>query len=357
MNVHMTDDLLDRLSGVLLEKDVPDLEDIRARFIIILDDFKVEPKETALAVWTEGKNEWFLQKFLLAKAVAGLSKNTLNDYRKEISKALEAMGKDADAVTSEDVQVYLARTMQRASKRYAENARLDLSSFFGWLHREELISKNPMYRVEKIKVQKQKKPAFTEMDVELIRAACRTNRERAIVEMLLSTGCRVSELVSVRIDDIDGDSINILGKGDKYRNVYLNAKASLALRLYLEERKDPNPYLFPRCAATPADKDGLWKLVASKQAEWYKDPRLVEETGTPDKSVIETIVRQLGKRAGVEKCHPHRFRRTCATFALRRGMPIEQVSKMLGHANIATTQVYLDLSEEELAQAHRKYVV
>ena len=97
--------------------------------------------------------------------------------------------------------------------------------------------------------------------------------------------------------------------------------------------------------------------MRSLRAEWYKDPELVDETGVPDKGVIEAIVRKLGARAGVEKVHPHRFRRTCATFALRRGMPIEQVSKMLGHANIATTQVYLDLSEEELAQAHRKYVV
>lgn len=357
MSEQLADSLMDRLIFVLMEQDVPNLDDIRSRYTIILNDYQVEQKETALAVWTEGKNEWFLKKFLLAKAVAGLSKNTLNDYRKEITKALESMGKDADAVTSEDVQVYLARIMQRASKRYAENARLDLSSFFGWLHREELIPKNPMNRVEKIKVQKQKKPAFSEMDVELIRTACRTNRERAIVELLLSTGCRVSELISIRIDDIDGDIINILGKGDKYRNIYLNARASLALRLYLGERRDGNPFLFPRCAVTPADKDRRWSLVASERAEWYKHPQLVDVTGTPDKSVIESIVRSIGKRAGVEKCHPHRFRRTCATFALRRGMPIEQVSKMLGHANIATTQVYLDLSEEELAQAHKKYVV
>ena len=357
MNVHMTDDLLDRLSGVLLEKDVPDLEDIRARFIIILDDYRVEQKETALAVWTEGKNEWFLKKFLLAKAVAGLSKKTLNCYDKAIRMALEEIGKDADTVTAEDIQVLLARIMQRASKQYAENVRLDLSSFFGWLHREELIPKNPMMRVEKIKVQKKKKPAFTEYEVELIRNACQSNRERAMVELLLSTGCRVSELVSIRIDDIQTDAINILGKGDKYRNVYLNAKASLALQLYLGERGDTSPWLFPRSATFPGDTDDKSRKMRSLRAEWYKDPELVDETGVPDKGVIEAIVRKLGARAGVEKVHPHRFRRTCATFALRRGMPIEQVSKMLGHANIATTQVYLDLSEEELAQAHRKYVV
>ena len=269
---------------------------------------------------------------------------------------MDVIGKDADAVTATDIQVLLATIMQRTSKSYADNVRRDLSSFYSWLTREELIPKNPMLKIDKIKFQKKKKLAFTEYEVELIRNACKNNHERAIIEMLLSTGCRVSELISIRTDDINKDTINILGKGEKYRNIYLNAKAQLAIMQYISERNDSNPYLFPKSAVNTF-ADPQMSKVRKVLGDWYKYPDLVSTDGIRDKGSVEHTIRNIGKRAGVENCHPHRFRRTCATFALRRGMPIEQVSKMLGHANIATTQIYLDLSEEELAQLHRKYVV
>ena len=352
--------LLDRLMFILMQNDIPNMQDMRSQFALVLNDYKINPKETALVVYTGGKNEFFLKKFILAKAVAGCAKSTLRAYECEIRRALIAIGKDADAVTSEDIQISLAQIMMRNSKSYADTARRYLSSFFSFLAREELCPKNPMNRVGKIKFTEKKKIAFSELEVEIIRNKCQNGRERAIIEMLFSTGCRISELSSIRIDDLEEGrtpKINILGKGGKYRIVYLNAKASLAVHDYLAERKDTNPFLFPRCAVKLSEKSEKGDKMRSKRDMWYKYPDLVAADGASTKDSIAGIVRGIGKRAGVEDCHPHRFRRTCATFALRRGMPIEQVSRMLGHANIATTQIYLDLSEEELAQAHKKYVV
>lgn len=345
---------------ILMQNDIPNLQEIKTRFMMVLNDFQISPKETALVVCTEGKNEYFIKKFLLSKAVAGCAKSTLRNYGNEVRRALQAMGKDADTITNEDIQMHLANVMMRSSKCYADNVRRDLSAFYGYLTREELIAKNPMAKVEKIKVVKKKKDAFSELEVELIRNACNTNRERAIIELLMSTGCRVSELASIRRDDVEEGSppkANILGKGGKYRYVFLNAKAIVAVHNYLAERSDSNPYLFPKCSTHPGDTSEKKAKMQAVLADWYKYPELVTPNEPVDKSPIEATLRKIGKRAGVEKVHPHRFRRTCATFALRRGMPIEQVSRMLGHANIATTQIYLDLSDDELAQAHKKYVV
>ena len=176
-----------------------------------------------------------------------------------------------------------------------------------------------------------------------------------MVEILLSTGCRVNELANMKVTDIEDDQITVLGKGNKYRTVYLNAKGVMALHKYLAERSDTNPYVFPKGKTVAG---GIYaKMTHNAKHDFYKNPELLEPDTHMDKSSIGATIRNIGHRAGVEKVHPHRFRRTCATFALHRGMPIEQVSKMLGHEQISTTQIYLDLSREDLAAAHRKYVV
>jgi site-specific recombinase XerD len=194
------------------------------------------------------------------------------------------------------------------------------------------------------------------MDVEKIRLACRTERETMIVEVMLSTWCRISELCNIELDEIENDRILVHGKGDKDRIVYLNAKAQMAVQKYLEKRSDKNPYLLPRSAAagnvTSFQVDGRRATMAN----WYEYPELVDASRPTDKGTIESIVRNIGKRAGVRNTHPHRFRRTGATMAMRTGMPIMTVSKLLGHANIAVTQVYLDISDETLENEHGKYV-
>ena len=210
-----------------------------------------------------------------------------------------------------------------------------------------------MAKVDMVKVQQKKKKAFEEIDIERLRDACRTEREKALVELLLSTWCRVSEVAQIRIDEINDGEILIHGKGQKDRVVYLNAKSKLALEKYLAQRKDLNPYLFARAKYAANDQE---RGKMRGNSYWYKDTKLVAEDGHMDSSTIETIIRKLGKRANVKNTHPHRFRRTGATYALRQGMPLTTVSKLLGHANISVTQIYLDISDAELEEAHRKYV-
>lgn len=173
------------------------------------------------------------------------------------------------------------------------------------------------------------------------------------MEMLLSTGCRAAELVSIKIADMDEDKVSILGKGGKWRTVYINAKAFVAIKNYLADRKDTNPYLFPREINT---KDRTMISNFSRK-DWFKDPRLVTKADHFGRDSVNNMVRTIGKRAGVKGVHTHRFRRTCATQALRHGMPIELVSMMLGHEQISTTQIYLDIRDDDLQAAHRKYVV
>lgn len=333
-----------------------DVAEAQRSLNIILYDYKIEPKEKALVVYTEGKNEVCIKKFALAKAIAGCSKRTVEQYTTTIKRFCDSIGKDADTVTSEDIQAYFAqRLVDGVSKSYVDTIRRYLSSFFAYLTKEELISKNPMTKVDKIKYHVEKETAFSDFDVENIRAACRNAREKALVELLLSTGCRASETVSIKITDIDEDKITVFGKGGKYRTVYLNAKCIVALRTYLGERKDRNPYLFAGGISMNADLK-LNKKRKSVKSNWYLYPDLVDPKKHLDHESVNNCVKSIGKRAGVENVHTHRFRRTCATMALRRGMPIELVSKMLGHEQLATTQIYLDLREEDLKRAHEKLV-
>lgn len=346
--------LYNRILYALMEKGV-EVSEIGGKLRMILADYRIEAKEEALTVWTEGKNEYLIKRFLLAKAVSGCTLHTLQGYGSYLRRTLTQIGKDADTLTALDIQAYLAAVIQRSSKTNADNIRRVLSSFFGWLHREEILPKNPMSKVDSIKIRKPKKKAFTDIECELLRNGCRTARERAIVEVLFSTGCRVSELVSIRRDALDGKAVTIIGKGEKERKVYLNAKACVAIQNYEAERKDANPFLFPRMADACRDGENMAKTSRVRE-NWYKYVKMVDQTRHADKGSIEGIVRGIGKRAGVENVYPHRFRRTCATSALNHGMPIEQVSKMLGHEQLSTTQIYLDLGEHGLEIAHERYV-
>ena len=200
--------------------------------------------------------------------------------------------------------------------------------------------KNPIAKIDCIKTERCQKEALAEEEIEKLRFAAAkgfktrqkydfAERNVLIVELLLSTGVRVSELVKIKLNEIRDKRILVHGKGRKDRYVYMSVKAQFALERYLPKRKDlESPYLFPG-----------------------------DENGHIGKCTVSSITRKIARTAGVERANPHKFRRTCATMALRRGMPIEQVSKMLGHEQISTTQIYLDLSEEDLAYAHSKYVV
>ena len=333
-------------------------EDIKAQVTIILSNYDVKKRETELAILNENKNEKYVALFLASKAAGGRTERTLKAYRNYLTRIFDTIGKDADLITSDDIKLYLAKRLRidKCTKVSVDNERRSLSTFYGWMLKNEHIAKDPMNKVETMKYSKPKKYAFSDFEVELLRGACRTERETMIVEVLLSTWARVSELVGIRISEIKDDKLIVHGKGEKDRTVFLNAKAQLAIKRYLEKRKDTNPYLLPKAKDAGNVVSFSKGKKRSRQSNWYESPELVDSNEHSDKGTVESIVRNLGQRAGVENVYPHRFRRTGATFAVKAGMPYMTVSKLLGHANIAVTQVYLDISDEDLENEHGKYV-
>lgn len=357
MRAQLKNDLINAIMPYIQHSD---LEDVRMRLTMVLGEYEVTKASRELAVWEGDKNDQMIKRFLAAKIAQGCTPRTIDHYRREINRMHERIGKTYDEVTADDIRLYLAVRVHKdkVSKVTAKNEKLANSTFYTWLQKEEILLRNPMSKVGTIKAVKRKQKAFSQMEVEKIRSACRSNREKAIIEVLLSTWCRVSELVNIKISDIDDNQVKVLGKGEKERIVYLNAKAMLAISQYLCERNDTNGFLFPRAKYTSLASAYTNKATIKdyKSCKWYMNPELVNEDGHTDKASMEEIVRNMGKRAGVKKTHPHRFRRTGATAALRAGMPLLTVSKLLGHESVATTQMYLDISDKELEQTHEKYV-
>lgn len=307
-------------------------EKLKNKIVLILSDYEITRKSTELVAYNYADyNAMIMNKFLISKTVKGLTSKTLNLYKFRIEYALSKIQKPINEITSDDLIVYFAQRqlIDKTSSATAINEWRVLSGFFGWMYKEEIIPKNPMFKVEKPKERKQKKKAFTSMECELLRDSCTNLRDKAIIEVLLSTWCRVSEIVQMNISDIRGDEITVVGKGEKERVVYLNSKAILAIKNYLNSRTDNNDALF-----------------VSRYAPYER----VNVRG------IEDLIKKIGKKAGVQDAHPHKFRRTGATMALRSGMPIEKVSYLLGHESIDTTQIYLDINEYEVKQSHQKYV-
>lgn len=321
-----------------------DIDKLKNQIIIVLDNYEIREKEKSLIIYEGKESEFLLKKFLVTKKVQGCTDRTLKMYKDSISKILKVLNKPIREVTSDDIVLYLANRAikDNVSKTTQDNELRFLRTFFSFLVMEDYIIKNPCLKIKAIKAPKKKKKAFKEIEIEKLRLACKNTKEKALIELLLSTGCRAAETVSIKITDIENDRITILGKGQKERVVYLNAKAQIAIQMYLKDRTDNNPWLFP-------------KIIGKGNPDW----RLAKDVSDSEPTNLDYpnyAVNKIGKRVGV-RAHTHKFRRTCATLALRRGMPLLQVSKMLGHADVATTQIYLDISEEELEQAHRKYVV
>ena len=327
----------------MFTKFFPDIDTTTARNVITvsLEPYDITKRTTAVSVYEGDPIENVLKAFIVSKKVNGASDRTLKYYGFIIRKFFDRVQKRTDEITTNDIRVYFAKREidDRVTATTRNNERRVLCSFFQWATDEELIHKNPMRKISKIKGRKEQKKAFDALELEKIRNGCKTEKETAIIEILISTGCRVSELCGITVDEINGDSVTVHGKGNKDRTCYLTAKAQLAINAYMstdfyqKRIKLGSPYLFPR--------------------ENISDGEYFKQMAT---NSVQHITKRIGEETGVEKCHPHRFRRTCATMALNRGMPIEQVSQMLGHESIATTQVYLDLTEESLKNAHKKYV-
>ena len=334
-----------------------DMQQLKNTLYMVLNPYEITSRSTEIAVVDENQNKELLKQFIIAMKVSGRTVRTLQQYKETIGRSLQMIGKTATEIRTEDIRMYIAIRMSRdqLSVCTISNEIRYLKSFFQWMQMEEIIYQNPMLKIEKIKGPKIRKEALTDMEVEKLRKAVRDEREQVILEVLLSTGCRVAELVQIQKSDIQGERILVHGKGQKDRFVYLNAKAMLAIENYLAKRNDKNLYLLPK-GHRLTDTKKVNSTSSPRDYRWWEDAKLITD-GSMGAGSVEGIMRKLASRAGVAKANPHKLRRTCATMALRRGMPIEQVSKMLGHEELTTTQIYLDLSEDELAQAHKKYVI
>lgn len=334
------EDIIERLTIKLLKDfDNAQIDKIKAHLQVILYDYEITQKQTAVTVYTGNYDEQLIKKFLATKLVQGCSQKTIKMYEQALWYFKTKIKKNLVDISADDILYYFAvrNTIDNVSAVTQDNELRVLRTFYNFLTCEEIVSRNPTLKIKKIKGTKKVKNAFTEEELERIRDACRNRnglnvKHLALVELLISTGCRASEASNIQLGDIDGDRIKILGKGNKERWVYINARAKIALENYLKVRKSNSPYLFIG-----------ENIVTHEQTEKFGP------------ETVNGIVKQIAKRAGVENAHAHKFRRTAATLALRRGMPIELVSKMLGHEQIGTTQIYLELTDEDLANAHRKY--
>ena len=345
-------ELYEKIMMMLLNNGV-NTDHIKHKLYMILDEFEISQRTTEITLLKKDRNDYLLKKFIISKTVKGCTERTIYYYGKTVKSVLEKIGKTVDDITADDIRLYLALRQARdgVTETTADNELRCLRSFFAYLRLEEILEKDVTEKIPRIKAEKKIRKAFTDMEIESIRKFAKDEREKAIIEILLSTGCRVSELVQIKMEDIENDTIVVHGKGKKDRKCYLNAKAIICLHDYMNLRNDINPYLFPK--GVPITENNRHDLYKSK---WWTCKDLVQE-GHVDKSSIEAIVRRIGARAGITECHPHKFRRTCATSALKRGMPIEQVSKMLGHEQIGTTMIYLSITDEELYNSHKKYVI
>lgn len=275
----------------------------------------------------------FVELFLSAKRIEGCSEKSLKYYKATINKMLYKLNKDVKRINTEDVRTYLTQYQERkkASKVTIDNIRRILSSFFSWLEDEDYILKSPVRRIHKIKTRTNIKETYSDEALEMMRDNCKEVRDLAIIDMLASTGMRVGEMVLLNRNDIDFNEREciVFGKGSKERVVYFDAGTKIHLQNYLESRKDNNQALF----------------VSLKSP--YKRLKI---------GGIESRLREFGRSLGLQKVHPHKFRRTLATMAIDKGMPIEQLQQLLGHRKIDTTLQYAMVKQSNVKIAHRKYI-
>ena len=278
-------------------------------------------------------NTNILNKFISSKEIEGCSNRTLNYDKDNINKMFDAVNLPVNEITTEILRNYLAdyKSNSSAGMVTIDNIRRTLSSFFAWLENEDYIVKSPVRRIHKVKTTRKVKETLTDENLEKLRDTCSNVRDLAILELLISTGMRVGEITRLNISDMNFQerSCIVLGKGNSEREVYFSAKSKMYIEKYLETRTDDNEALFVSLIK-PYNRLGI--------------------------SGIEILIRNLGKEANINKVHPHKFRRTMATMAIDKGMPIEQVQKLLGHIKIDTTMEYAIVNQNNVKNSHRKYI-
>ena len=322
--------VLDGMRTVLTENQLEMLTDVTRK---ALSECEITPKATEEEQRNK-ENAELLGAFISSKKVEGCSDKTINYYKSSIEKLIVTVKKNVCDISTNDIRCYLAEQQEQRglSKVTIDNLRRVYSSFFSWLEDEDYITKSPVRRIHKVRTDALVKEVLTDENIEVLRDSCHELRDIAMIDLLLSTGMRVGELVRINREDIDLHERQcvVFGKGNKEREVYFNARAKIHLKKYLEQRTDDNPALFVSL------KSPYNRLTING---------------------VEVRLRKLGAQANIAtKVHPHKFRRTLATMAIDKGMPIEQVQKMLGHVKIDTTMHYAMVNQANVKIAHRKFI-
>lgn len=295
-----------------------------------LCEYEVSKAETSLVSY-EGINEAVLKRFCACLIISGKSEKTIAQYKRTATKLYAVVQKNYTDMTVYDIRLFLAVEKQRGiSNRTLENVRANLSAFFQWMTNEEMIQKNPCALVQPIKYTDKIRKPFPPVELDALRFACKTERERAMIELLLSSGIRVSELTALKVSDINFDTKSLYvrcGKGGKSRTTYISDLAKTHLLTYLLSRKDVGDYLFYSKKKEPLNNGG-----------------------------VRFILNTIAERANVENVHPHRFRRTFATTLAGRGMDIQEIRKLLGHSRIDTTLEYVYTSDEQVHKSYERFI-
>lgn len=327
----MIDNLINEIEQAMLPiLDNGQLSQLRKVLEFTFRNISVTEKESMNA---ESSNQVLVENFVAAKKVEGCSEKSISYYKSTINNALAKIDKEVVHVTTDDLRNYLNvyQETSGASKVTVDNIRRILSSFFSWLEEENYIVKSPVRRIHKVKVGKTVKETYTDEALEQMRDHCTTTRDLALIDLLASTGMRVGELVRLNKSDIDYQNREciVTGKGDKQRKVYFDARTKIHLKKYVESRTDSNEALFVSLLA-PSNRLQI--------------------------SGVEIRLRQLGRELNIPKVHPHKFRRTLATMAIDKGMPIEQVQHLLGHQSLDTTLQYAMVNQNNVKLSHHKFI-
>lgn len=306
---------------------------IRNKLFMFINNFDISPRQTFIMPYN-GYLPANYKAYFVSRKIEGLSQNTLDLYHLYLNDFFFTVNKPLMEINSNDIRVYLYQLqVQRGiSNRTLDSRRAAIHAFFEWSTNENYIPKNPCSAVRKINYERNPKEPLNDTELEMVRISCQTIREKALVEFLYSTGARVSEVVNMKISDIDFNrrEVMLFGKGNKYRKSYISAKCVLYLYEYLNTRRGISEYLF----------------ISERQPY-----------GNLKKEAIEKIIKELGYRANLENTlTPHIFRHTLATDLLNRGTPITEVQKILGHENINTTTIYAKVSDQDIKNSHNKYI-
>ena len=317
-----------------MQRDLDCRQTARLKAVLLQELQGIEMKECDFDEKERTKENFdLLTAFISAKKIEGCSDKTLCYYSNTIERLLHVVEVAVNHITTSDIRQYLSHYQEQhhSSKVTIDNMRRIFSSFFSWLEDEDYIAKSPVRRIHKVKTDSLVKEVLSDEQLEQLRDNCTNKRNLAIIDVLASTGIRVGELVKLNRDDIDFHERQciVFGKGNKERLVYFNARTKLHLQQYLNERTDKNPALF---------------------VSLFSPHNRLTISG------VEVCIRKLGQQLDIPKVHPHKFRRTLATMAIDKGMPIEQVQRLLGHVRIDTTLHYAIVNQNNVKLAHKKYL-